>query len=324
MIGILLPHISRMRQAGKALVIDAQRAELSGDVATATDRYMDAFKLGAQTSQANTLIENLVGIAVQHKTSDSLLDSFAKNDAAIDYSALAKRLEVEYQPTRPVTEVFQFERAMILDVVQRGYEYDAEAKTYRVSEAGLKQYGEFLGMTGQNEMSQAAIGMYLGSVGFEGFHKAVNEHYDRLGEAASLPYPQAREKLGEMEREMESPVWQAGNPVLKSLLPALSRVTELSNRNESQRRATSLVANLKAYKQANGAYPPSLDAFGEREFTVDPLSGQRFVYRPGGDDFTLYSVGSNGTDEGGIHDPKRRENDYQFWPRPAKPPAPPR
>jgi hypothetical protein len=188
----------------------------------------------------------------------------------------------------------------------------------------LKQYREFLGMTGNNEVSDAAVGMYLGSVGFEGFQEAVNKHYDRLSEAAALPYPQAREKLGEIEREMENPVWQAGNPVLKSLLPALSRVTELSNRNESQRRATNLVANLKAYKQANGSYPPSLDAFGEREFTVDPLSGQRFVYRPNGEDFTLYSVGVNGTDEGGVHDPQRRENDYQFWPRPAKPPAPPR
>jgi hypothetical protein len=324
MIGILLPHVGRLRQAGRAMMIDAQRAELNGDLATATDRYMETFKLGAQTSHANTLIENLVGVAVQTKASESLLDSFEKNDAAIDYSAMAKRLESEYQPTRPVTEVFQFERAMILDVVQRGYEYDAEANTYRVSEAGLKQYRESMGMAGDNEMSEAAVGMYLGAVGFEGFHDAVNKHYDRLTEAAALPYPQGREQLAVIEREMENPVWQAGNPVLKSLLPALSKVTQVSYRNESQRRATNLVANLKAYKQANGSYPPSLDAFGGRDFTVDPLSGERFVYRPSGDDFTLYSVGVNGTDEGGLHDPMRRENDYQVWPRPPKPPANPR
>lgn len=324
MIGILLHHLTPLRQAGRAMMIDAQRAELGGDVATATDRYMEAFKLGGQTSRANTLIENLVGVAVQNKASETLLDSFEKHDAAFDYAAVAKRLEAEYPPTRPVTEVFQFERAMILDVVQRGYEYDAEANTYRVSEAGLKQYGEFLGMAGRNDMPEAAIGMYLGAVGFEGFQDAVNKHYDRLSEAAALPYPQARERLGEIEREMENPVWQAGNPVLKSLLPALSMVTQRSQRNESQRRATNLVANLKAYKQANGSYPASLDSFGDREFMVDPLSGERFVYRPNGDDFTLYSVGVNGTDEGGLHDAMQRENDFQVWPRPPKPAKNPR
>ena len=43
-----------------------------------------------------------------------------------------------------------------------------------------------------------------------------------------------------------------------------------------------------------------------------------FVYHADGEDFTLYSLGGNGVDDGGIHDRSGDTNDVLFWPRPPK------
>ena len=77
-----------------------------------------------------------------------------------------------------------------------------------------------------------------------------------------------------------------------------------------------LISNLRAYRQVYGEYPPSLEAFGNLEYAVDPFSAAPFVYRRAGDDIWLYSVGGNGVDDAGVHNQKGDTNDLRFWPRP--------
>ena len=60
------------------------------------------------------------------------------------------------------------------------------------------------------------------------------------------------------------------------------------------------------------------DVFGDAEMAFDPFTGDRFAYRRDGDDFTLYSLGGNGIDDGGVHDRRGDTNDIRFWPRPPK------
>jgi hypothetical protein len=103
---------------------------------------------------------------------------------------------------------------------------------------------------------------------------------------------------------------------MRVMMPALGRYHTLHARAETTRRATTLAANIQAYRQQYGDYPESLDVFGDREFVVDPFTDQRFVYRREGDSFTLYSLGPNGVDDGGVHDRRARENDLRYWPRP--------
>jgi hypothetical protein len=106
------------------------------------------------------------------------------------------------------------------------------------------------------------------------------------------------------------------NPLMRTMMPALDRYYTLHTRAETNRRASVLTANIMAYRQQHGDYPDSLDAFGDRDFVIDPFTDQRFVYRRDGEGFTLYSLGPNGEDDGGVHDRRARENDLRYWPRP--------
>lgn len=57
---------------------------------------------------------------------------------------------------------------------------------------------------------------------------------------------------------------------------------------------------LEEFRKTQGRYPASLRELGEGPFFNDPFSGRLFVYRLQGSSYELYSVGPNGTDDGGI------------------------
>jgi len=59
---------------------------------------------------------------------------------------------------------------------------------------------------------------------------------------------------------------------------------------------------LRLYYHDHGAWPQSLNQLVPDclpELPIDPHSGRPFIYRPGSDDFLLYSVGKDGIDNGG-------------------------
>ena len=319
LIGILLPNLAPMRQLARTAIIDAKVHQASGDVGGAMRDYLDVLSAGAQTSQGMTLIDNLVGQAVQMQAAESLLDTLAGSDAdALDYTALAAELDQSYTPTRRVTEVFQGERAMALDFIQRCYEWDPENASYHVSPDVIQQTMSVYELTDSPPLTTIGMGFVLGAVGFDRMISQTNAHYDALTEAASQPYPAAKPALQAIEEQVGSAAFRLQNPVLSMLLPSLSRCCFVATRSDATRQATRLVANLKAYRQQNGVYPDSLDALGDADFTIDPFTGQRFAYQRTGDDFQLYSLGGNGINDGGVHDRSGDSGDLVYWPRPQR------
>lgn len=315
MIGILLPNLSPWRQGIKASILDGKLLESEGRPQEAVDRYLGAMVSGSQFSKGPTLIEGLVGVASQAAGQEALLDSYANQGANLDYSSIAARMDAEVRGTRPISETFQNERAMVLDVIQRSFKYDAEAGSYSVDAEYLNSV---MGMSGQGGLDSLMTGISLQTAGFDETVARANAHYDELTQAAQLPYQQAREAFSNLERQISDPAFKAQNPLLGALLPSLSRAAFLTTRNEAGTRAARLITELKAYQQTTGTLPDSLDTLGGRDFTIDPFTGQSFGFRREGSNFVVYSKGANGTDEGGVHDRRGETNDLVYWPRPPK------
>jgi hypothetical protein len=316
LIGALLPALAPQRQLARAAVMDGKRLEASGDHARAAERYLDTLAAGAQAGNGPTMIENLVGIAVQTLASEALLDLPTHADGAqIDYVKLAQDAEQAYRPVRPMDESVQFERASMLDAIQRTFVADPATGGYRVNP---EMAMNFMAMAGSGDLGDKVRTLaQVASLRYEDTLAQANAYYDALTEAVRLPYQDARGYLGELERNLEQTA--KGNIMIKTLTPALSRAHFLKTRAETQRRASLLVTNVMAYRQQHGSLPESLEAFAGREFVTDPFTGQPFAYLRDGDDFTLYSLGGNGIDDGGVHDPKAEASDVVYWPRPPKP-----
>ncbi len=115
----------------------------------------------------------------------------------------------------------------------------------------------------------------------------------------------------------------------RSLAPAMVRVKVIRNSMQADIRVTRTGLDLLRNKQADGAFPQTLSQF-EPAQVEDPFSRTPLVYRPGADDFLLYSVGSDGEDNNGR---PRRDKENKGWdivwqfPSPEKtsyPPPPPK
>ncbi|MBW7904920.1 MAG: hypothetical protein LC135_09970 [Phycisphaerae bacterium] len=317
---ILLPNLAPVRGLAKAMVADGKRLEvLEGQPQAALDRYMQVLEAGAQQSRGPTLIENLVGNAIQRLGSEAVLDAFANAGDALDYAALADQLEQRYRPLRPMAETLQFERVMLLDVVQRAYTYDESTGSYQVSPDGAQLLASVSGLSdGGADFGVIGSLLALNAAGFEQTLARANAHYDEMTVASQLPYPEGTAAWGQLEQRLEDPAFRLSNPLLATLLPSMARAGQLATQAEAQRRATGLVAMIKAYRQQHGTYPPSLDAIGSY-MTVDPFTGRPFAYSSDGGEFSLYSAGLDGVDNGGADwDRSQQSGDLRFWPRPAK------
>jgi hypothetical protein len=103
--------------------------------------------------------------------------------------------------------------------------------------------------------------------------------------------------------------------------PGIIRVYELSIRSAAQRRGTLLILAIFRFKAEKARWPASLSevkADDILELRIDPYSERDFHYSIRENEFMLYSIGADGKDNSGRHDPKWGEGpdggDYVFWP----------
>lgn len=77
------------------------------------------------------------------------------------------------------------------------------------------------------------------------------------------------------------------------------------DRLELRRRFVTVAAALARHHAATGRYPASLAELGPLlpQIPADPWSGKPLLYRAEGDSYTLYSVGFDGIDNGGVATP---------------------
>jgi hypothetical protein len=87
--------------------------------------------------------------------------------------------------------------------------------------------------------------------------------------------------------------------------PVYYSIHETYLRTITQQRGSRLIIALRRYKNKNGHWPEHLDdvrPFASEEIFVDPVNGGSYIYKLTGGNFTLYSKGKNGIDEGGRRD----------------------
>jgi hypothetical protein len=314
LISVLLPGVQKCRELATGL---AARALLR----VSEERYDEAWqdllachRLGRLVARGATLIEGLVGIAIDQ----------VANNADLAYLETASRTPRQIQDhlkdlqalppfPRPADKIALGERFMYLDslqLVRRGgvgtLEGLAGGKGHKPTEEELKSL----------DLIDWTPALLNG-----------NRWYDRLSAALRREDRAARKKeLDRIEENFKAMKLEAKNPenlarlllledppdklvgkvigdvLIALLMPAAAKVQDASDRAEQNQRNLHVAFALAAYQREHKRYPEKLDDLAPRYLAVVPgdlFSGKALIYGVGGRGYLLYSVGVNGKDEGG-------------------------
>ncbi len=297
--GILLPHLSGLRQCSQVLQLRAIAELHNGQTDQALADVKLMLRLGNSIHTEPFLISHLVSIAivnlalqpvweglVQHQWTDAQLveldSELAKRDFLTDYQVamrggqmLCEIGNIEYLRRFP-------EQAP--DLVRYGGDDEPSHILAQIPWRSIPN-GWFF----QNELrcARAMLDDYLPSVD-------ASQHLVRP------------EDLRRANAALEAETQHANlfNLAERLFLPALGQVvTKFASGQESVDLARVAIA-LERYRLAHGEYPESLDVLAPqfiKQIPHDIINGQPLHYRRTSDgQFVLYSVGWNETDDGGV------------------------
>jgi hypothetical protein len=133
------------------------------------------------------------------------------------------------------------------------------------------------------------------------------ENMTNLAGVAAEPYYEGAPQTNDVQRASQdlSFIHYLSRTYLGIVQPVYIRSLEDQARHEARVDMGRIAIALEREYQASGSYPSSLDAVTQYlggSVPIDPFTGQPFQYRADGAGFTLYSLGSNLTDDGGAED----------------------
>jgi hypothetical protein len=310
MASALLPHLNDARQAAMALIARAMLRLGEKQYQTAWDDLIACRRLGLLIRQGPTLVEALVGIAIEEMAIAGQVDFVAAAELTPD-QWVALQADCDKLPARaPLADKFDFaERYMSLDLI------------LAIAREGPKALqGATTGMGNiDNPLTQIALRGVDWNVPLE----MANEWMDRIVAVARVEDAEQRaiaaEKLEAdvvaMVAESKDP-WgiagavlsrdraseKVGQVVVSILFPSINAVLHSDGRLQTNADLLRVGLALARFKSKTRDYPQALaDLAPDFLATIpaDSFAGTAFVYKKTAVGYLLYSLGNNQVDEGG-------------------------
>ena len=314
---VLLPGVQKCRELAAALTARAMLRVEEGKFDNAWQDLLACHRLGRLIARGGTLIETLVGVAID--TIASYADVVYVVNADLTAPQIQDRLkELQRLPHMPsiadkidLTE--RFEHLQFVQFLRRGGEGMLEAATGGPASPMPGPDGE----------------KALAAIDWAPALRDANYWFDRLAAAMRVRNPADRQKqlngidqeLFALNRRADAPVKLAAillGPPDKTVAKAISRsingvgfgllissfrkLQSAHDRDEQVMRNVQVAFALAAYRRDHGDYPAKLDDLAPKYLAAVPddlFSGKALVYRPAEKGYLFYSVGVNGKDEGG-------------------------
>ena len=321
LIGLLLPAAQQTRELARGLRLLANNQLGSANLDKAIETSKAIHRLGRLSSRGATLVEGLVGIAVD-LIAFSLDELIINNKGVID--AQLKLLGDNILALPPISKF-----ADKIDIFERYIFLDATISIARNGPQALSA------LTNGNSPSPApALNNILKSVSttlidWDHILRSGNYWYDEMKRVNSIESPQQRkaalktlaERISAQVRVAADPTTiakqvlfsgkslrkiissQVANVLAGLMLPALDAVIRVETFGIATHRITLMAIALTRYKLQQNRYPNKLSAIQGihlDELPTDPFTGRPLKYQRLPQGFAVYSFGGNMTDDQGL------------------------
>ncbi len=328
LMSVLLPSVQKCRELTNALVNRAMLHLNDGKLDAAWQDLLACHRLARLMRQGGTLIEALVGIAIEQTASGADLAFIAHPKLTSAQVQSCLRDLQNLLPTPSLADQIDIgERFMFLDT------------TMMVCRHGPEHIGKLhLGKIGGGGAKEPNFPMRHShdSVDWDVVLRKGNRFYDRFVAAMRIKERAARDyQLAEIENEfknLQATVKNSneflpliglkgsgrdlgeryGDIMLAVLAPALRKVQAAADRVEQVEHNLQVAFALAAYQRDEGRYPAKLDELAPKylpQVPGDIFSGKALIYKPAEKGYLLYSVGPNGQDDGGQLREANRDSD---------------
>ena len=316
--GIVVPELEAVRRCAWGVVLRAKQQAWEGGSGDALTVLADLYHLGVHWTQGATLVEQLVGVALCNVSADGML-------AVLDHC------EVSAGPLRDALDAVRSGVCKVsvprFGEAEEVYGYDSIQRCF--TDAGDGN-GKLIPKRFY-EAKKARPSLYSHPISYLDALWISLNHPDRFETTALFAtYISSVETLARQtpwqlhaamtsyEEELEELL--GGNYYLRDGFMATAQCIRTGWRGKAAGRALVVVLAVLMYKAHGGALPESLDALvGEglllETIPTDPYSDGSLIYRVTGDEFTVYSVGEDFFDDGGVSGAWDNPGcDRVFWP----------
>ncbi|MFH1717323.1 MAG: hypothetical protein ABIF19_08240, partial [Planctomycetota bacterium] len=280
-------------------------------------------------NQKATLLEQLVAQAISRAGHDEILQIISTQSlSAAEIEQVRRKLAQIYPDVYPLMSM-EGERLAFMDVIQRSFteggpggghltpEYWPELRESPGLDDGDRKY-----------LMPLETAVCMVHARRDATIDKVNEIYEQADKIAGMtPYQRHVSGISLDNEIMMHGFWPNYKYFLIGIfMPASERASEIVYRGKLLHEATVTILAVKQWRLEKGRYPAALtelvSAGRLKELPMDPFSDKPLVYRKTEDDFTLYSVGENFTDDDGEPGKNRSgqptkwadNGDTVFWP----------
>jgi hypothetical protein len=315
LLGATFPSMQKCRELATAFAARAMLRVGEGKYDEAWQDLLTCHRLGRLVGRGATLIEALVGAAIEMIASRA--DLVYLERAGLTGKQVLDRTK-DLQTLASISP-----GADTIDLGERLMFLDTSQMVRRMGIAGLE------GISGGDptQKPDPEAEKAFARIDWEPALRNGNKWYDRMAAAMRLKDRAAREKeLDQIEAELKA-IKKAllktgklydllltgevapreagetiGNVLINLLLPAVRKVQNAYDRVEQVQRNLQVAFALAAYHSDAGKYPGKLDDLAPKYLPKVPddlFVGRALIYKPTDKGYLFYSVGANGKDDEG-------------------------
>lgn len=324
MLSMLMPALGNYRNLTYLMCWQGLLNAEQGDFEKAFDDIMEVYSFGDHLrGQNTTLIEQLVAMSIEWTSTDILRMLLAKYGKQIDGEVLrsAQKQFEAMVADKDYSVDFKSEKLFMYDEAQRCFTQSRFGKSHlylpRLKELGALDINR-LDIHDKEALSvwiKGGLHVLFTHPDKEQTIRDVERFYAEMEKLSVLTPASVKAHGLDMDEFAEEAM--SKSVFLSILMPALTKLVNYSHRSSIDSESTLAILAMMQYKKEYGQYPESLDILMEKgllkEVPLDPFSDKPLTYRRTDDDFILYSVGYNFSDDGGIVTGKDRQGRPRIW-----------